>query len=76
MKPGTRCECRSDHGVPLLNDQGHRLTEPQCAHDAVRLVTVFTIPFGKPTIRAYANETKVAMCAACAEYHEKKAVTS
>jgi hypothetical protein len=58
MKPGTRCECESQ-------DKGHiHHTEKywaRCTADAVRTVRITP-----------ESPLWVAMCAACAEYHERR----
>jgi len=62
IKAGTRCECRdADSRCPHVGSVG-------CYADAVRMLVV---PWGTQWCdNKFAN---VPMCAACAEYHEKKA---
>ena len=76
MKPGTRCECREtacsneyQHGT-----EGGAGRWNECAADAVRLVTVERMD-GADAV-GFARFREVPLCAACAEYHEKKAVAS
>jgi len=67
LKPGTRCECTEDHHT--VNGCGS-----VCLQSAVRLVLVREPAVYRFQIASGITETltDVPMCAACAEYHEKK----
>lgn len=72
VKPRARCECRDD-GCPEARDPAYariiRGPDGQCPNDAVRLVEVWEMERGEITGRS----RKVALCAPCADFHEKGA---
>ena len=81
LKPGTRCECTTNHPSLDNPDWTYWHGEKQCDCDAVRLVTVTVeIPGMADELERIfgarpgsATETKrVPMCEPCAAFHESK----
>jgi hypothetical protein len=75
LKPGTRCECRSErHAMQYVNPLAHR---NGCNMEAVRMVTV-SWDGGKDCldsdgeVRQYGvtHVRQVPMCSSCAAWHE------
>jgi hypothetical protein len=73
IKPGTRCECKND-ACQANATHGTMATGYQCASDAVRLVTFYHVPSRLDIAIGADKESKhtLALCAACAAYHESK----
>lgn len=68
VKPGTRCECATHK--PYTHTHWPEPGDHKCPTDAVRMVTV---PCGTAQPLSGRIVTDKPMCAACAEYHERRA---